>query len=629
LLSGWFAAVVAGLAVLITSTVTTLTATPTARLIEWDLPAQADSTPGAVVVDTHGQDKNRMYFVTRGGIPTLYRMEFPKSLTKGSARWTSWALNAIFAGGVKKVRASHDRRFLYVRTITSTLGEAVERIDTEKCGSGSCERTVWSDDTIMGLDVSDVAIDGKNNVFTAHTPFNDPTQSYVQRLTPLSDNNATITRWNVTGSGAGLCGNDAMPNDPGSINSPCISGIAVHPNKDYLVYYSEPSNNAIAELNIGVYPPTVRRWSLLNLNIAVAAACTMPPCMTPISGPRQLNIDKWNKVWVVTGTGHLVSLNPSTNNMTAHEMPENANADPFGIAPDDDVVGYTASRNNRLGMLFPSKKSYLIQPSQPAAVDKTVIPNVHGNVEDSTCNSDLVSPIGKTVEAKVTTKQGDTFIEAQLDAGFDDNGKASDSQNPLGITPVKAKSQGTFFYTVGTNLMTPGVDRVGFARLPIKQKIKNPRDDDDENDGRGGDHPWHDWHDHNNNGDSDDDGIEDEHDSKTAHEHVQRGDSTPVQGGQSVSYPMTASATSLALIAKAVAENPLAQIGIDILDARGLLVATSVPTPGVAVAQVLLPAAGNYTARVRNYGLLPVRQAPTLIVREPPDLFDPLNPLDP
>jgi hypothetical protein len=80
------------------------------------------------------------------------------------------------------------------------------------------------------------------------------------------------------------------------------------------------------------------------------------------------------------------------------------------------------------------------------------------------------------------------------------------------------------------------------------------------------------------------------------------------------------------LIAKAEAEDPLAQIGIDILDARGLLVATSVPTPGIAVAQVLLPAAGTYTARVRNYGVLPVNQAPTLIVREPLDLSDPLVP---
>ena len=603
-----------------TSTVASATAPPLARLIEWDLPAQADSTPGAVVVDTRGDDKNRLFFVTRGVNPTLYRMEFPKSLTKGSARWTSWALNAILAGGLKKVRASHDRRFLFVRTITSDLGEAIERVDTQKCGSGSCERTVWTDEN-LGLDVSDVALDDYNNVFTAHTPFQDPTLSYIQRLTPGSGSSATITRWNVSGSGAGWCGyNDTVAGD--SVNVPCVAGISVHPSKNNLVYYSEPSLNAIAELNIGVNPPALRRWSLTDLTSAILAAC--PGCTTPIFGPRQLIVDGKAKVWVVTGSGHLVSLNASTSQMTSHEMPLNANADPFGLAPDDDVVGYTSSKNNRVGMLLPKGKSYYVA-SNPGSATKLDPITVTGTVEGSICSSGWVGPIGKTVDAIITSKADGTFIEAQIDTGTDDNGKPSDSKNPLGITPVKAKAQGTFFYTVGNNLATPGVDRVGFARLPIRGKIKYPRDDDDANDGWQGNHKWHDWHGHDGH-DDDDDGFEDAQDSPTAHEDVQRGDSTPVGGGQSVSYPITASATTLALIAKAEAEDPLAQIGIDILDARGLLVATAVPTPGVALAQVLLPAAGNYTARVRNYGLLPVNQVPTLIVREPPDLFDPLVP---
>jgi hypothetical protein len=37
----------------------------------------------------------------------------------------------------------------------------------------------------------------------------------------------------------------------------------------------------------------------------------------------------------------------------------------------------------------------------------------------------------------------------------------------------------------------------------------------------------------------------------------------------------------------------------------------------VAVAPVLLPAAGNYRVRIRNFGLLPISQTPKLIVREP------------
>jgi hypothetical protein len=191
--------------------------------------------------------------------------------------------------------------------------------------------------------------------------------------------------------------------------------------------------------------------------------------------------------------------------------------------------------------------------------------------------------------------------------------------NPLGITPVKSKAQGTFFFTVGTNTsIAPNmVDRVGFVRLPVREKLKYPRDDDDENDGADGDHEWHDWHNHSGDHDGDDDGLEDDNDTKTAHEDVRRGDATTAQGGQTVDYPITASATSLALIAKAEATDPLAQIGVDIYNPAGMLMASSVPTPGAGIAQILLPAAGTYTARVRNYSALPVTHTATLIVREP------------
>src|SRR3954451_15906760 len=157
---------------------TSTTNPPKARVIEWNLPAQGDASPGAVVVDTQGHDANRMWFVTRVGLnnPHLYRMEFPKSLMKGSAKWTSWKLNAILAGGIRRVRASYDRRFIFVRTISSTLGEAVERVETDptKCSGANCKTTVWQDFVSTGLDVSDVAIDDQNNVFTTHTPDFDP-----------------------------------------------------------------------------------------------------------------------------------------------------------------------------------------------------------------------------------------------------------------------------------------------------------------------------------------------------------------------------------------------------------------------------------------------------------------------
>ncbi len=273
-----------------TSTVSNTTAQPKVRLIEWDLPAQADATPGAVVVDTMGHDKDRMWFVTRAAQPHLYRLEFPRSLMRGSARWTSWKLNALTTGGIRKMRASHDRRYIFIRTISESGGEAIERVDTDpsKCPGSNCSTTVYSDasPTDFSLDVSDIAIDDRNNVFSTHTPNFDPQLSYVQRLTP-GPYGAQVTRWEVPGSGAGLCGDFAPPDT--SVNTPCISGIAVHPSNRNLIYFSEPSNNSIAELNIGYSPAKVRRWSLDQLS----AACVTTPTRlcNPITGPRQLQID--------------------------------------------------------------------------------------------------------------------------------------------------------------------------------------------------------------------------------------------------------------------------------------------------------------------------------------------------
>lgn len=588
-----------------TTTVSTTTATPQARLIEWDLPAQSDVNPGAMVVDTMGHDKNRVWFVTRVGVPHVYRLEMPHSFMKGSARWTGWELNGLLTGGIKKIRASKDRRFVFVRTVSQDLAAALQRIDTQSCYGGTCDRTVWNDPTDpteFGMDVSDVAIDDRNNVYITHSPESVATDSYVQKLTPGVPY-ATVTRW-IVGGGAGLC--------PSISNDPCVSGIDVHPSNDSLVYYSESANNAIAELNTAT--SRVRRWSLDALTAACTAASTM--ACAPISEPRQLHVDRWGKVWVVTGSGHLVSLDPCSNKMTSHQMPDRNAADPFGIAPDDDVVGYTASLSNKVGMLLPRGRAFRVTP-QEAGVPK-VTKQMPAERERATVTSGRVSPEGKTVAAQVSSQPDGTFIEAKIDT-------PNDSRSPMGISPAKAKSQGTFFYAVGFN--DEGADRVGFVRLPIKDKIKHPRDDDDEDDGWDGDDKWHAWHQHGNSHDRDDDGIDDDDDSPSGREEVTVGDSSPLQGGQKVDYSMTASSTTLALIAKATADDPLAQIGIDIYDAAGLLVARSVPTPGVAAVQVLLPAAGSYTARVRNDGLSAINHTPTLIVREPLDLSDPL--LDP
>jgi hypothetical protein len=92
-----------------------------------------------------------------------------------------------------------------------------------------------------------------------------------------------VKRWTV-GDGAGFC--------PGAgLSAPCLSGIAVHPSNNRLVYYSEPSGNNIGELD--VYTNQVRRWSLNPMGA---------------NEPRQLHVTRAGKIWVVTGSGDLVSL---------------------------------------------------------------------------------------------------------------------------------------------------------------------------------------------------------------------------------------------------------------------------------------------------------------------------------
>src|SRR4051812_10033172 len=87
----------------------------TTHIVEWNLPAIADASPGAMVVDTRGEDKNRLWFVTRLGLQRVFRLEPSKSLMKGSAQWKSWELaeDSFTTGGTKKIKASHDRRFVF------------------------------------------------------------------------------------------------------------------------------------------------------------------------------------------------------------------------------------------------------------------------------------------------------------------------------------------------------------------------------------------------------------------------------------------------------------------------------------------------------------------------------------
>jgi hypothetical protein len=330
----------------------------------------------------------------------------------------------------------------------------------------------------------------------------------------------------------------------------------------------------------------------------------------------------------VTGSGHLVSLDPCSNRMTKHEIPSSNANDPFGVAPDDDVVGYTATNLAKVGMLHPKGTAITVCPMTVCIPPTTEC--VTAVAERAEVASDVVAPQRKVVHGVVTSKADGTFVEAFI-GGADSIGPltnpapGNDSMMPLGITPVRAKAEGTFFYAVGQSADVLA-DRIGFVRLQPREKMKHGRDDDDcddgWDDGRNHDgpdgHHGHPHHSHDTDAnDNDDDGFDNDYDTP-AHENVQTIDDAPaLGGGQFVEYPVTATATSLAIIATSKADDPLAQIGIEVYNPAGLLVATSAPTPGLAVAPVLLPVAGNYRVRIRNFGLLPITQTPKLIVREP------------
>ena len=346
----------------------------------------------------------------------------------------------------------------------------------------------------------------------------------------------------------------------------------------------------------------MRRWSLNTLGAFE---------------PRQLNIDRHGKIWVVTGSRHLVSLDPTTNKMTRHQVPMviPGDSDLFGVAPDDDVIGYTDAgvTENKVAMLFPKGNAVHVTPSC-----ETLCPvdaNVPVTSEASLADSASVPPQGKIVPVTITPKSDGTFVEARIDLAECASSWCSpvNSLSPRGITPNRGKAQGTFFYTVGFS----DAVRIGFARLPHKDKVKHGRDDDDCDDGEdAGRHPG--WHDHHTHGDDEDgDGVDSKHDYRTSREDSEMRDSTALAAGQTAEYPLTASATTLALIANVAVTDLFAQLGVEIYNRLGALVASGMSVGGVAVATVPMPAAGDYKVRVKNYGLGSITHTPTLLVREP------------
>jgi hypothetical protein len=205
---------------------------------------------------------------------------------------------------------------------------------------------------------------------------------------------------------------------------------------------------------------------------------------------------------------------------------------------------------------------------------------------------------------------GGQFTEAVTNSG-------DDSFMPLGITPDMSASVGTFFYAVGD----PGAvmfNRIGRVRLPrAKEKARVERDDDDnDDDGKRNDVDddvdddgvKNDMDsDSDNDGtadsmddDDDNDGIEDSFDTKD-HKETKQSSQQDLAVGESAQDQFTLNPGTLLAVLSAVSTDVLAPVTIEVVDATGQVVASSLPSPGAAAVTWIPPAAGGvYTLRVKN-----------------------------
>lgn len=596
-----------------TTTNTSITYTTT-QLVEWDLPAAMDLYPGAVQVDHTGRNSG-LWFVTRQGAPRVLHFLPTGPAQTTNAQWTSWSLdpNIFTTGGTRRFRARDDWSSVFART------EAfVQRIDTGSCSQSLdpttglpvldsnnnpvvlCDRYTYHDSTACTLDanlnlvcppmISDLALDRDGNLFTALS--NDTTNSFIEmvepNLAPDPDPAAPPDSylaygktWQV-GGGAGHC--------QGGVNTPCLSGIAVQARNSNLIYYSEPDGNNIGELD--TCSNTVRRWSLTE---AFGTDTSGNPI---VYQPRQLNIDDDGDIWVVTGSGHLVSLDPQQNLMTLHAMPDGSTADPFGVAPDG-FIGYTTSdlSSNKVAMLVPAGKTVYVCPHPACVPVNCVTIKVTKDQSQRLCGQKAPNP-PKTVVTQVTSKPDGIFVEAEIN-------NTNDSFQPMGITPHPGRGVGAFYYAVGHTKGDGSIIRVGLVHLPRPHlKAHHEREDKDCND------------DGSNQDDEDHDGIPNQYKTSDSQAHADR-ENGQLGAGQSSDFTVVAGPNTKALVAVITADNPTAPLSVQVFDPSGLSVVVPIATPGIAAATIVPTVPGNYTVRVKNEGLTAINHETMLINREP------------
>jgi hypothetical protein len=620
----------------------------TTELIEWDISlatAGADFVPGGLAVDDKSNSRfSKVWFATRvGPAVRLYRLTPGLNFKKDYASAKSWDLDGDLTGGVR-LRHSNDGRYAFVNVNKLNKTGALVAIDTK-----DDTRITWSTRPFF-THLSDVAVDtrdGGTTVFTA-APYYEPSDfaptadghpvdGVVERLRPRNPEwrqgklvvPAEVTRYPV-GGGAGTCLDDPMF----SFGAPCLPGIAVDKRRGHPIYVSQPrfktatgaTINAIAEINPQLVKcPTdpyakcvrVRHW----------------PLPADLAGPRDISVDDNGKLWGITMSGHLFSIEVERNCdraiLTRHDPLGPVLEDLFAVAPDGGVVGFTDSNNNEVSVLFPERKKIPISAEVRYIQPFTKL--IDGTREYVCPEDHVVEPRLATAGGTKYRKEEDgTYVETNVSTGMNSspNGSTASSFSPTGIAPDGAWKTGAFFYGV---TLGDGRNRIGHLSLSVdKDKDLECRrgqhdydhdgiDDKDDPDVDGDGLPNTQDDDSDNDlipdvldDDKNDDGIEDKH-QKPGQRETKRSDKGTMAPGESRAYEMEYDAHSVSLLAIVEAAELTAPLSIEIVDDYNNVLVSTPPAIGKAIATAVPALPGVYTIRVKNAGLKPVSYTTTII----------------
>ena len=325
------------------------TVTPTtADFIDWDLPSfegagMCAAAIGAVTLPPTGDP---VYYVTnicpgasvanpgRTG-PVMVRFVPGTPIQTATATWSAWNLGTPDAntGGMK---ITANERIAFVRQ-----GREIIRVDMV-----TNRLTHWNDipTTVDPASQSDLALverrAGTTHYTDVYTTHDDPVNAgTLQRLSVQNGSDtANVRRW-VVNAGAG---------------AQYLSGVAYFQGR---IYFSDAEH--ISELNPNATTNNLRRWHLAEVGAALG---------------RQISVDTKGIIWALAASGHLVSLNPASDQMASYLIPGNGGvpspgplANPLGIGASGGVVGFTESDAKKVGLLNPNATPIPVTPDVETA----------------------------------------------------------------------------------------------------------------------------------------------------------------------------------------------------------------------------------------------------------------------